>query len=88
MNTIQTRRNRPLLVAAMAIALLAPAVARAAAPLRPPRVPADLEVEDGSRAFLIGHAYGTQDYVCLPGANGLAWAFFAPQSTLFDGASE
>jgi hypothetical protein len=58
MNTLnpRSRRNPRFLAAAMAIALLTPTLAHAAAPLLPPLVPADLEVEDGSRAFRIGHA--------------------------------
>jgi hypothetical protein len=52
--------------------------------VRPPPVPADLEVDAGSRAFLVGHAVGTQDYVCLPSGSGFAWTLFTPQATLFD----
>ena len=31
-----------------------------------------------------GHAVGTQNYVCLPSATGVAWTLFGPQATLFD----
>ena len=37
-----------------------------AARLTPPPVPAKLEVEEGNEAFLVGHAIGTQNYICLP----------------------
>ena len=38
----------------------------------------------GYRAFLEGHAVGTQNYICLPSAASFAWTFFGPQATLFD----
>jgi hypothetical protein len=51
----------------------------------PPAVPADLNVDSNEEAFLIGHAVGTQNYVCLPAAaGGYAWVLFGPQATLFD----
>jgi Protein of unknown function (DUF3455) len=49
----------------------------------PPPVPAKLEVEPGHEAFLVGHAIGTQNYVCLPSATGFAWSLFTPEATLF-----
>jgi hypothetical protein len=54
----------------------------------PPAVPANLAVPAGFKPFLIGHAYGTQNYVCLPSASGVAWTFFAPQATLIDDEGE
>jgi hypothetical protein len=50
----------------------------------PPPVPGDLEIEDGNEAFLVGHAVGTQNYVCLPSGSSFAWSLFTPQATLFD----
>src|SRR5215471_2991536 len=50
-----------------------------------PAVPADLAVSSSESAFLIAHAIGTQNYVCLPAAaGGYAWVLFGPQATLFD----
>ena len=60
----------------------------------PPDMPDDIQVEEGNKAFLEGHAVGTQNYICLPCPNvitpaamcptsGFAWAFFGPQATLF-----
>jgi hypothetical protein len=49
----------------------------------PPPVPEGLEVPAGNRAYLVGHAVGSQDYVCLPSASGFAWTLFTPQATLF-----
>jgi hypothetical protein len=55
-----------------------------AGPPAPPPLPANLAVPAGNTAFLVGHAAGTQNYVCLPAGSGLAWAFYGPQATLFD----
>ena len=38
----------------------------------------------GHEAFLVGHASGAQNYVCLPDGSGFAWTLFGPQATLFD----
>ena len=48
-----------------------------------PFVPANIQVPHG-RAFLAGHAIGTQAYICLPSGSAFAWTFFGPQATLFD----
>ncbi len=49
----------------------------------PPPVPADIQVSAENKAFLVGHATGTQNYVCLPSGSGVAWTLFTPQATLF-----
>jgi hypothetical protein len=52
-----------------------------------PRMPEELEVEEGNVAFLVGHAAGTQNYVCLPSgssSSGVAFSLFTPQATLFN----
>ncbi len=57
----------------------------------PPAVPSDLGVYSNETAFLMAHAVGTQNYSCLPTANGaVAWTLFGPQATLFseDGGQE
>jgi hypothetical protein len=61
-----------------------------------PAVPANLEVPAGHVAYLVGHAIGTQNYICLPcptasptcTASGFVWTFFGPQATLFDDDDE
>ena len=53
------------------------------APIAAPPVPAKLTVEAGHEVFLVGHASGMQNYVCLPTATGVAWKFVGPQATLF-----
>jgi hypothetical protein len=40
-------------------------------------------VEHGNTPFLVGHAVGTQNYICLLAPKGFAWTFFGPQATLF-----
>jgi len=60
----------------------------------PPPVPANIEVPAGNKAFLLGQAVGTQNYICLPcpnpatsmcpDASGFAWILFTPQATLFN----
>ena len=51
----------------------------------PPPVPSNIQVPAGNKAFLEGHAVGTQNYICLPsGSAGFAWTFFGPQATLFN----
>jgi Protein of unknown function (DUF3455) len=48
------------------------------------RVPTDIEVEAGNKAFLEGHAVGTQNYMCLVSGSAFAWTPVGPQATLFD----
>jgi hypothetical protein len=81
-----TRRRCPLvacalLAAAFTIAMPRPAHARR---VTPPRVPANIQAPAGSKAFLEGHAVGTQNYICLPSPSGFTWTFFGPQATLFN----
>ena len=50
----------------------------------PPAVPSELAVYSNETAFLMAHAIGTQNYSCVPAANGgVAWTLFGPQATLF-----
>ena len=46
-------------------------------------VPATLAPPAGHVLDLTTSASGTQNYVCVPGANGPAWKFLAPQATLY-----
>jgi len=70
-------------------AALAAAITASAAPpahaqrVTPPPVPDNLKVKEGNTAFLEGHAFGTQNYVCLPSGSGVAFALFTPEATLF-----
>jgi hypothetical protein len=73
-------RSRSLPLTALAVALVSAAKGQA---LTAPNVPANLLVPSGHSAFLKGTASGTQNYICLPSASGLAWKFLAPQATVF-----
>jgi hypothetical protein len=90
-NTLSSRTMRRLppiaCATALAVAFTAsvPQPARAAV-VTPPPVPANIQVEAGNVAFLKGHAFGTQNYVCVPSASsasGVAYALFTPEATLF-----
>jgi hypothetical protein len=91
MRNCNVRENHPVrrvrlitCVIVLAVAFMVTPPLRAQADrVTPPAVPANIQVPAGSRAFLAGHAVGTQDYVCLPSGTGFAWTFFAPQATLF-----
>jgi hypothetical protein len=89
MNTITPRdirlsQRRALVAGAtMAFVALTVGVSRAEAQVIPPQVPANLEVERGNTPFLVGHAVGTQNYMCVLAPKGFAWTFFGPQATLF-----
>lgn len=72
------------LVAAIVLCAVG-AVTHAAAQLTAPSVPGTIAVPDGNSAFLVGHAFGSQGYTCLPTATGgTAWNPTArPEATLF-----
>jgi hypothetical protein len=80
------------LVVGVAALTLSFAVARTlpahADEITPPAVPDNLQVQAGNTAFLVGHASGTQGYICQPAATGFAWTFVKPQATLFDDDDE
>jgi Protein of unknown function (DUF3455) len=74
---ITFKRLLPAIVAAAAAASLVQ-VAQGGPP--PPSVPGPIQVLDGSKVFLIGHAVGVQIYSC----NGTAWSSAVPRANLFD----
>jgi hypothetical protein len=72
--------NRRLLVgmvAAVAVVSLTQ-VAQAGPP--PPAVPGEIQVPEGNKVFLVGHAIGVQIYSC----NGVVWSFVAPRANLYN----
>ncbi|HKC80180.1 MAG TPA: DUF3455 domain-containing protein [Gemmatimonadaceae bacterium] len=73
----------------MAFTFAVPQAARAQS-VTPPPVPAGLEVPAPNQAFLVGHAVGTQNYICQPsGSLGqVAWTLFTPEATLFTDQQE
>jgi hypothetical protein len=50
----------------------------------PPPVPGTLNPPEGNEAFLIGHAFGSQDYVCAASGAGVAFVLTTPEAVLFD----
>jgi hypothetical protein len=84
-----TRRILPIACAtALALAFTASLPQPAhAGEVTVPAVPDNIRVDPPNKAFLVGHAVGTQNYVCLPSATsatGVAYALFTPEATLFD----
>jgi hypothetical protein len=83
-----TRRILPIVYAtalAVAVTVSLPQPAHAVQ-ITPPAVPANIAVEAGNKAFLLGHGVGTQNYVCAPSAtadSGVAYTLFTPEATLF-----
>jgi hypothetical protein len=82
----KSARVRRLLVAALALGCAFGTVPHAAAQtITPPTTPAIITPPTGNSAFLLGHAVGTQGYVCLPKGTGASWTVIAarPEATLF-----
>jgi hypothetical protein len=51
-----------------------------------PATPQSIQVPAGNRVFLVRHAVGTQNYVCLPSSSGdFTFVLVTPQATLFGG---
>ena len=61
-----------------------PQTAYADKAITPPPVPANIQVPEGNVAYLVGHAVGTQNYICLPSGDTFRYTLFTPQATLFD----
>jgi hypothetical protein len=84
-----TTRLRTLSAAALALGcafLIAPDAG--AQGLTPPATPTDITPPPGNSLYLVGHALGTQGYVCLPTAAGASTASWTakgarPEATLF-----
>jgi Protein of unknown function (DUF3455) len=68
----KTKRLRGLLVAALVMLGHAGSYA-AAQKIMPPTTPATITPPAGNSVFLLGHAEGTQGYVCLPTSTGASW---------------
>src|SRR5437879_13145455 len=87
MNKHATKNSsaRILFAAARVLACPVGTVTGAAAQVTPPTTPTDIAVPAGNSPFLVGHAYGSQGYTCLPtSTGGTAWNPSArPEATLF-----
>jgi len=85
--TKKIARVRSLFVAALVLACAFGTVTHAAAQtVTPPPTPAAITAPPGNSAFLVGHAFGTQGYVCLPtSTSSTSWTVNAarPEATLF-----
>ena len=79
-----TRRILPIACATALAVAFAVSLPAHAGKVTPPPVPPDLKVDDGNHAFLVGHAIGTQNYVCAPSATGVAYVLFTPEATLYN----
>ncbi len=80
-------RARHLFVAVLVLGCAFGTVTTAAAQnVLPPPTPTAITPPPGNSAYLVGHAQGTQGYVCLPtSTGGTSWTVNAarPEATLF-----
>ena len=83
----KTARVRSMFVAALVLACAFGTVIHAAAQnVTVPPTPSEITPEAGNVAFAVGHAQGTQGYICLPtSTGGTSWTVLAarPEATLF-----
>jgi len=84
-HTKKTARVRSLFAAALVLACACGTVTHAAAQVTPPSTPDSITPPAGNTAYLVGHAFGSQGYTCLPTSTGdAAWNPTArPEATLF-----
>jgi hypothetical protein len=104
-HALQNQTTRCILLIACAAALAVAFTVALRQPahaddVTPPPLPGNIQVPKGNKAFLEGHAIGTQNYICLPCPNattaaamcpdtsGFAWILFGPQATLFNDDDE
>ena len=88
---VRPKQNTARIISAACALALASGVALSgpahASKVSVPPVPVDLQAQAGSHPFLVGHAFGTQNYVCsLSGTSstGVAYVLFTPEATLFN----
>ena len=85
--TKKSARVRHLFVAVLVLGCAFGTVTTAAAQnVTPPPTPTAITPPAGNSAFLVGHAQGTQGYVCLPtSTGGTSWTInpARPEATLF-----
>src|SRR5512135_2224841 len=84
--TKKSLRVRSLLGATLVLACAFGTVAYATAQITPPPTPSDITPPVGNTAFAVGHAFGTQGYICLPtSTGGTSWTILSarPEATLF-----
>ena len=84
--TNRTNRSRRIFAAAVALGWVLVTVTQAGAQtIASPPTPTLITPPVGNVAFLVGHAVGTQGYVCLPKGTGASWTVnnARPEATLF-----
>jgi len=81
----QIARVRSFFAAALVLTCAFGVVTLAGAQVTPPTTPDTIAVPVGNSAYLVGHAFGSQGYTCLPTATGgTGWNPSArPEATLF-----
>lgn len=81
----KTKPFRSLLIAALVLGCTGGYAA--AQKIKHPITPAAITPPAGNSAFLVGHAVGTQGYVCLPKDTGASWTVNGsrPDATLLSG---
>jgi hypothetical protein len=77
-----------LLAGVAAVAFAVPSPAPVYADTNTPPVPGNIQVPAGNKLFLVGHAVGTQNYICVPSGTGVRYVLFTPEATLFDEQGE
>jgi hypothetical protein len=78
-----------LLASVLALSFTVPAPRPAYADtITPPSVPDNIQVPAGNRVFMVGHAVGTQNYVCVPSGSSFRFVLFTPKAILFDSEDE
>ena len=83
MNKFKSHLSVGVLTLAVGFVVSLPQPAHADHVIKPPPVPTDIQVEAGNEVFLVGHAVGTQNYVCKPVGAGFKFILFTPEATLF-----
>ena len=90
-NVLSNRTTRRIIPTACATALAmacAVSLPAHAGKVETPSVPPTLNVDEGNHPFLVGHAFGSQNYVCAPagvdaqGQPRFAYTLFTPEATL------
>lgn len=84
----KTARTRKLSVAAFVLGFAFATITVSAQTVTPPPTPTNITPGPGNTAFLLGHAFGTQGYICIPSAPGATTAVWnsnsaRPEATLF-----
>jgi hypothetical protein len=84
----QFRLGRLLVAGTVAVAVASQLTAVAQAGLAEPTVPARIQVPDGQKLFLVGHAVGVQIYKCNGTAGDFTWGPAVPRANLYDDNSK